>query len=76
MIKDKLSSSAILKLFSAKLETTITTDASRFGMETVREQNGHPVICLSHYLTQAEQGFSQIQLDALSVIWALRCLHK
>ncbi|KER24566.1 hypothetical protein T265_07798 [Opisthorchis viverrini] len=71
-----LKSDAILKPFSAKDHSTVITDASPTGLGVILEQNGRPVICASRRLTQAEQGYSQTQREALAVYWGVSRLHK
>ena len=40
------------------------------------EREGRPVICVSHRLSKAEQGYSQTHREALAVYWAVKRLHK
>ncbi|KER28597.1 hypothetical protein T265_04640 [Opisthorchis viverrini] len=51
-------------------------DASPTGLGVILEQNGRPVICASRRLTQAAQGYSQTQREALVVYWGVGRLHK
>ncbi len=52
------------------------TDASYLGLWDVVEQEGRPVICLSRRLSKAEQGYALTMLEALTVVWAVKRLHK
>ena len=71
-----LNSDAVLRPFSAKLHSTVITDASPTGIAAVLEQEGHPILCISRRLSKAESGYAQTHREALAVFWAVTRLHK
>ncbi|VDP89353.1 unnamed protein product [Echinostoma caproni] len=61
----------VLAPFSPSKPTTLIIDASDVGIGAVLEQEGCPVIFISHLLNAAEKGYSQTQKEALAVFWAV-----
>ena len=56
-------------------EVTLTTDASEKTIGAVLTQNDHPVIYISRNLTSAEQKYSNIEREALAVVFAVTRLR-
>ena len=66
----------VLQSFQLGVESELVVDASEDAIGAVLEQRGHPVICISRRLSQAERNYSQTQREALAVVWAVKRLHK
>ena len=71
-LKLLLSSSEVLALYDPSLHTVVSADASAYGLEGVlrqRQANGdlRPVAYISKALTETEQGYAQIEKEALAV---------
>ena len=73
--KNKLSSAPILVHYDPSLPLRLAGDASQYGIGAVISQIGHsgeeqPVAYASRTLSVAEQNYSQIEKEALSLIFA------
>ena len=75
-IKKKLLTPLLLKPFQPGKPITVTCDASQKGLGAVMEQDGFPVMAISKILTEAEQKYSQIEREALALVWATKRLSK
>ena len=74
-IKEKLSSALALAIFDPSLETTLSANASFYGLGAVltqRQANGKwkPIVCISHALTPTKRRYTQIEKEALATTWA------
>ena len=58
------------------MEVTITTDASEKDFGGVLSQEGHPVIYVSKTLPQAEQRYSNIEREALAIVFVVKRLKQ
>ena len=65
----------VLKHFDPNLHTDIITDASPVGLSGILLQQGQPVKFISRKLTSVERRYSQIEREALAVVWACEKLH-
>jgi hypothetical protein len=74
-IKKEVSSLGVLRYFDPEAETTIQTDASLRGIGAVLLQDGQPVCYASKALTETEQRYSNIEREALGVVWGLERFH-
>ncbi|CAB4040572.1 Hypothetical predicted protein, partial [Paramuricea clavata] len=74
-VKKEVSSLGVLRYFDPDAETTIQTDASLKGLGAVLLQGGQPVCYASKALTEAEQRYSNIEREALGVVWGLERFH-
>jgi hypothetical protein len=74
-VKKEVSSLGVLRYFDPDAETTIQTDASLKGLSAVLLQGGQPVCYASKALTEAEQRYSNIEREALGVVWGLERFH-
>ncbi len=74
-VKKEVSSLGVLRYFDPDAETTIQTDASLKGLGAVLLQDGQPVCYASKALTEAEQRYSNIEREALGVVWGLERFH-
>eukprot|EP00731_Ephydatia_muelleri_P017556 Em0010g654a len=74
-LKDEVSTQPVLALYSPKLDTIVSADASTYGIGAVllqRQLDGSvkPVSYASRSLTPTEQKYAQIKKEALGVTWA------
>ena len=66
----------MLKPFSLHDATTLTVDASGKAIGAVLSQNEHPCLFVSRKLSNAEQNYSNIEREALAVLWACTRLKE
>ena len=75
LVKDELSKTPVLALYDQNRETTVSADASSYGLGAVLRQrtNGtlHPVAYASRAMTPTEQRYSQIEKEALATTLSL-----
>ncbi|PAA77815.1 hypothetical protein BOX15_Mlig019617g10 [Macrostomum lignano] len=69
-LKQALAASPVVRIFDARKRTTLTTDASEKAIAAILSQDEHPVMYLSRRLTPAERNYSNIEREALAVVWA------
>ena len=68
-------------ILTSKKETHLTTDASPWGLsailsqKTPGQQECRIVAYVSHSLTSVEQRYSQMEKEALAIVWAIERLH-
>ena len=70
LVKDELSKTPVLALYDPNRETTVSADASSYGLGAVLRQGTdgtlHPVAYASRAMTPTEQRYSQIEKEALA----------
>ena len=75
LVKDELSKTPVLALYDQNRETTVSADASSYGLGAVLRQrtNGtlRPVAYASRAMTPTEKRYSQIEKGALATTWSL-----
>ena len=74
-VKDTLTKNPALELFDPNLETTVSADASSYGLGAVllqKQANGErrPVAYVSRSMTLTESRYAQIEKEALALTWA------
>ena len=73
-IKEELAKPSILVLYDTTAPTEISTDASAYGLGAVLlQQHGDdwkPVAFTSRSMTDTERRYSQIEKEALALVWA------
>ena len=80
-IKNLLTSTKVMVYFDPNKETKLVTDASPSGLSAILMQNTpgikdqRVVAYASRALTDVERWYSQIEREALAVIWAIEKLH-
>ena len=67
-----LSSAPVLALFDPNLKTTVSSDASSFGLDAVLQRDGlrRPVAYISRAMNSTEQRYAQIEKEAVAFTWA------
>ena len=61
----------LVQPYSLTKEATVTTDASEKAKGGVFSQEGHPVIYLSRKLSQAKRSYSNIEREALAIVFVV-----
>ncbi|UYV65457.1 K02A2.6-like [Cordylochernes scorpioides] len=74
-VKDLLASDRVLASFEISKKTMVSADASSYGLVAVLKQENEankwrPVAFASRTLTKTEQGYAQIEKEALAITWA------
>ena len=74
-VKEALTQSPVLAAFDPALETTVSADASSYGIGSVllqKQKSGErrPVAYISRAMTPTEQRYAQIEKEALALTWA------
>eukprot|EP00116_Pleurobrachia_bachei_P000821 sb/3461083/ len=79
-IQKQLTSTGFLAVYRPELPLVLDCDASCFGLGGVLSQveNGieRPIEFISRKMTSAERNYSQIEREALSIVWAVNRLHQ
>ena len=75
-IKNGLCANPLVQPNSLTKEATLTTDASEKAIGGVLSQEGHPVIYVSRKLSQAEKNYSNIEREALAIVFVVTRLKK
>ena len=70
-LKRNLSESLCLAYFDASKEVVIQVDSSKHGIGAVLLQEGRPIEYASRALTPSERNWTQIEKEALSVLYGL-----
>jgi hypothetical protein len=68
-IKSLLCQYPVVHSYDVNKHTELTTDASENGIAGVLSQEGHPIMYLSRRLTSAERNYSNIEREALAIVW-------
>ena len=74
-VRQEISKSPVLALFDPRRPTTVSADASSFGLGAVllqQQDDGEkrPVAYASRSMTRTEQRYAQIEKEALAITWA------
>ena len=80
-LKDHLSSAKVLVHYNPKLPLKLDCDASSVGIGAVlshvqSDGTEKPIAYASRSLTKAERNYSQIEREALSIIWGIKKFHN
>ena len=70
-LKVILEKKPIVKIFDPKKDMTLTTDASEHSISGIISQEGHPIMYLSRRLTNIESNYSNIEKEALAIVWTI-----
>ena len=75
-IKNELYANPLAQPYSLQKEATVNTDASENALGGALSQEGHPVIYVSRKLTPAEQNYSNIEWEALAIVFVVTRLKQ
>ena len=70
-MKDELRECTVMSFYDPHMHTTLVVDGSPFGLGAVLTQDGKPIAYASRSLTAVEQRYSQIERDALAIVFGL-----
>ena len=76
-IKQELSKPTVLALYDLEVTTKVCADPSTFGLGAVllqqqQESEWKPVAFASRTMSETEQRYSQIEKEALALVWACK----
>ena len=79
-VKQSLASDRVLIRYTPDLPIRLASDASPYGLGAVLSHvlptgDEHPIAFASRKLSKAEQGYSQIDREALAIVWAVKKFH-
>ncbi|GBO09304.1 Retrovirus-related Pol polyprotein from transposon 17.6 [Araneus ventricosus] len=75
-IKELLTKTPILKVFSANDEIVIQCDSSKDGLGSCLIQKGQPVSFVSRSLTKSEKNYAQIEKELLAIVFSFEKYHN
>ena len=75
VIKKEIVKAPILAYYDPDKEMVLQTDASIKGLDACLMQQGKPVYFASNALTETLKGYVAIELESLSVAWAMEKSH-
>ena len=75
LIKKEVTAAPILAYYNPKKPTVLQTDASCKGLGACLLQNEKPVYFASKALTEIQKGYVAIELESLTVTWAMEKFH-
>ena len=71
-IKNELCANPFVQPYSLQEEATVTTDATEKIIGRILSQEGHPVLYVSRKWTLAEQNYSNMEREALAIVFVVR----
>ena len=74
-VKDELRECTVMSFYDPKKPTTVVVDGSPFGLGAVLTQVDKPIAYASRFLTTVEQRYSQIELEALAIVFGCDHFH-
>ena len=80
-VKELVSSDQMLVFYNPKLPITLSCDASPYGLGAVlshvlEDGQERPVAFASRSLSRAEENYSQIDKEALALVWGIKHFHQ
>ena len=61
----------LVKIFDPQKDTTLTLNASEHSIFGILLPEGYPIMYLSRRLTNTEFNYSNIEKEALSIVWTI-----
>ncbi|XP_054290024.1 uncharacterized protein K02A2.6-like [Macrosteles quadrilineatus] len=74
-LKEEITKVPVLAYFDGRKKSTLSVDASKFGLGAVVFQNDHPIGYSSSALTATQQRYSQIEKELLAVVNGCKKFH-
>ena len=74
-MKKEIAKAPVLAYYNPKKQTVLQTDASIKGLGACLLQAEWPVYFVSKALTEAQKGYTAIELESLAVAWAMEKFH-
>lgn len=74
-LKKCVTNSPVLSFYNKDKLSTISVDASQYGLGAVLLQEGHPIAYASSSLTETQQRYSQIEKELLAVLVGCKKFH-
>jgi hypothetical protein len=76
--KDLLIKNQLLVLYDCSKELYLTTDASEYGVGAVLSHkiDGEPISFASATLSDSQEGYAQVEKEALGIVFAIQKFHK
>ena len=75
-IKEKLTSDATLQYYDVEKPTTVSVDASSYGLGACLLQKGRPVCFAHRSLNSAERNYAQIEKELLAIVYGCTKFHQ
>jgi len=75
-LKESLCRNAMVQLYDPQKKLSLFCDASPIACAAVLQQDDSPVMFISKTLSATERNYAQIEREALSLVWAIKRLHK
>ena len=74
-MKDELRECTVMSFYDPKKPTTVVVDGSPFGLGAVLTQDNKPIAYASRSLRAVEQRYSQIEREALAIVFGCEHFH-
>ena len=68
-LKVIMAKKSVVKIFDPKEDIMLTTDTSKHSLSGISLQEGHPIMYLSRKLMDTEFNYSNIEKEALAIVW-------
>ncbi|PAA64530.1 hypothetical protein BOX15_Mlig015521g3 [Macrostomum lignano] len=75
-LKASISRDAQLTAYDPDRPVELEVDASQKALGGILSQEGRPVLYISKILSKAERNYSQIEREALAIVWGVRRCHR
>ena len=75
-IKDNLTSDAVLQYYDVDKPTTVSVDASSYGLGACLMQESRPVCYASRSLNSAERNYAHIEKALLAIVYGCTKFHQ